>query len=93
MCKTLRIKRFAFALLALLMGASALAAGPAEAKRQRFIDAYIAREIAFDTGIVEIKEMELDDGVWEIEGWDDRRNKIELELDARSGRIVKIERD
>ncbi|XSG82886.1 MAG: PepSY domain-containing protein [Methyloligella sp. ZOD6] len=79
--------------LALTMGVVMLAGGPADAKHYRYIDAYVARDIAFDTGIVEIKEMELDDGIWEIEGWDARHKKIELELDARSGGIVKIERD
>ncbi len=93
MCKTSRFKQFGIAAIALVMGVTALASTPADAKRQRFIDAYVAREIAFDTGIVEIKEMELDDGIWEIEGWDERHREIELELDARSGGIVKIERD
>ena len=52
-----------------------------------------ARAIAFDKGIVEIKEIELDDGVWEIEGDDPDGREIEIEVDARSGAVIKIERD
>ncbi|ODA68988.1 hypothetical protein A7A08_00823 [Methyloligella halotolerans] len=80
MCKTSTFKTAGIAALALLMAATAFVSSPADAKRQRYIDAYVARDIAFDTGIVEIKEMELDDGVWEIEGWDERHREIELEL-------------
>ncbi|MEG6509146.1 PepSY domain-containing protein [Methyloligella sp. 2.7D] len=70
-------------------------ADPALAKKYRgsYIDAYQAREIAFDVGIVEIRELELDGKKWEIEGWDARHREIELKLDARDGRIIKLERD
>ena len=47
------------------------------------------RAMAFDKGIATIKEIELDDGVWEVEG---RGHKIEMEVDARSGEIVKMRR-
>ena len=49
--------------------------------------------MAFDKGIATIKEIELDDGVWEVEGSDDSGHEVEMEVDARSGEIVKIERD
>ena len=50
------------------------------------------RAMAFDKGIATIKEIELDDGVWEVEGRDDSGHKIEMEVDARSGEIVKMRR-
>jgi hypothetical protein len=40
-----------------------------------------------------IGDIELDDGHWEIEGTDRARNKLEMENDARSGKVVKMERD
>jgi len=48
--------------------------------------------MAFDKGIATIKEIELDDGVWEVEGRDDSGHKVEMEVDARSGEIVKMRR-
>jgi len=51
------------------------------------------RAMAFDKGIVKIKEVELDDGIWEVEGYDSRGYEIEMKVDAASGQIVKLERD
>ena len=48
--------------------------------------------MAFDKGIATIKEIELDDGVWEVEGRDDSGHKVEMEVDARSGEIVRTRR-
>ena len=50
------------------------------------------RAMAFDKGIATIKEIELDDGVWEVEGRDASGHKIEMKVDARSGEIVKMRR-
>jgi uncharacterized membrane protein YkoI len=44
-------------------------------------------------GIVKIEEIELDDGIWEIEGWDAGGHEIEMKVDASSGQIVKLKRD
>ncbi len=52
-----------------------------------------ARRIAAENGIANIKEIELDDGRWEIEGTDSAGTKHEMEIDARSGKVVKMERD
>jgi uncharacterized membrane protein YkoI len=54
------------------------------------VDVEYLRAIAFDKGIVDIKEIELDDGVWEVEGRDATGRKIEIEVDAGTGEIVKI---
>ena len=48
--------------------------------------------MAFDKGIVTIEEIELDDGIWEVEGRDDSGHKIKMEVEARSGEIVKMKR-
>ena len=50
------------------------------------------RAMGFDKGIATIKEIELDDGVWEVEGRDNSGHKVEMEVDARSGEIVKMRR-
>ena len=50
------------------------------------------RAMAFDKGFATIKEIELDDGIWEVEGRDDSGHKVEMEVDARSGEIVKMRR-
>jgi uncharacterized membrane protein YkoI len=51
------------------------------------------RAMAFDKGIVKIEEVELDDGLWEVEGYDANGHEIEMKVDAASGHIVKLERD
>jgi uncharacterized membrane protein YkoI len=51
------------------------------------------RAMAFDKGIVKIEEVELDDGIWEIEGYGSDGHEIEMKVDAASGAIVKLERD
>jgi uncharacterized membrane protein YkoI len=51
------------------------------------------RNMALDRGVTKIKEIELDDGVWELEGWDATGHEIEMKVDARSGAIIKMKRD
>lgn len=51
------------------------------------------RLIAFDKGIVKIEEVELDDGIWEVEGKDASSHEIEMKVEAESGQIIKLERD
>ena len=51
------------------------------------------RDMAFSKGIVKLKEIELDDGIWEVEGKDTTGHEIEMEVDARSGAIIKLRRD
>jgi uncharacterized membrane protein YkoI len=50
------------------------------------------RDMAFAKGVVTIKEIELDHGVWEARGRGADGHKIEIEVDASSGEIVKIKR-
>ena len=51
------------------------------------------RAVAFDKGIVRIEEIELDDGVWEVEGTDASGQEIEMKVEAGSGQIIKLKRD
>ena len=51
------------------------------------------RLMAFDKGIVKIEEVELDDGIWKVEGSDASGHQIEMKVEAGSGRIIKLERD
>ncbi len=57
------------------------------------VDIEDVRAMAFDKGIVQIKEVELDDGIWEVEGYDPSGHEIKMKVDARSGAIVKLKRD
>jgi hypothetical protein len=63
---------------------------PASAKSHLTVED--ARLIAFNHGIVSIEEIELDDGVWEIEGDDASGHEIRIEVEAWSGRIIKVRR-
>jgi hypothetical protein len=51
------------------------------------------RAMAFEKGIVSISEIELDDGIWEIDGTDGEGRAIEMKVDAASGETVKMERN
>ena len=51
------------------------------------------RAMAFAKGIVTLKEIELDHGVWEVEGRDAGGHEIKMKVDAGSGEIVKLRRD
>jgi len=51
------------------------------------------RALAFEKGIVTIEEVELDDGIWEVEGRDSSGHEIEMKVEAASGNIIKLERD
>jgi uncharacterized membrane protein YkoI len=77
-------------LLGLAIG---LAATPASA--DRYVDIEDVRAMAFDVGIVKLEEIELRrrKGVWKVEGEDASGHEIEMKVDARTGRIIKMERD
>ena len=51
------------------------------------------RAMAFDKGIVKIKEAELGDGIWEVEGYDASGHEIKMKVEAASGQIIKLKRD
>ena len=64
---------------------------PAAADKRLTIDD--VRNMALDRGVVTIKEIELDHGVWEVQGRDAGGHKIEMKVDALSGEIVKMRRN
>jgi len=75
-----------------------LSASPATADRYveiDYIDIEDVRAMAFDRGIVRLEEVELNRrrGVWKVEGEDETGEDIEMKVDARTGRIIKMERD
>jgi uncharacterized membrane protein YkoI len=65
-------------------------AAPASAQPVTIED---VRGIAFAKGIVKIEQVELDDGVWEVEGIDASGQEIEMKIEAGRGQIIKLERD
>ena len=65
-------------------------ASPAEAGRRVNIDE--VRDMAFARGIELIEEIELDDGIWEIEGRDATGHKIKMDVEADSGEVVRMKR-
>ena len=52
-----------------------------------------AIEIATKQGMVHVKEIELDDGEWEIEGYSADRRELEIDLHSRTGDILKYDLD
>jgi uncharacterized membrane protein YkoI len=52
-----------------------------------------AIETAASVGLVRVKEVDCDDGEWEVEGWNAAGREMEVEIDARTGRIKEIEYD
>ena len=73
-----------------LLALSLALAAPAMAQPVTIGD---VRAMAFDKGIVRIEEVELDDGVWEVEGIDASGQEIEMTIEAGSGQIIKLKRD
>ncbi len=72
-------------LIASLASALPAAAGP--------VNIEDVRAMAFDKGVVKIEEVELDDGVWAVEGYDQSGHEIEMKVEAATGAIIKLERN
>ena len=51
-----------------------------------------ARDIAAMNGVVAFRRIELDDGVWKIEGRDRSDRRVEMKIDPYSGEIAELER-
>jgi uncharacterized membrane protein YkoI len=74
-----------------LLTAATLAATPALAQT---ISIEEAIAIAREAGVVTVEEVDLDDGrEWEVEGRDAQGREIEVDIDARTGAVIKVERD
>ena len=51
------------------------------------------RNMALARGVATIEEIELDHGIWEVQGRDASGHKIEMKVDALSGEILKMRRN
>ena len=52
-----------------------------------------ARRIAQDNGMMRVEEIELDAGVWQVDGRDSAGATIEINLRATDGAVIKLERE
>lgn len=80
------------ALAIAMIGFVAIAAGwPASAQSPQVpaISVEQTTKIARDAGLVMIREIELDDGKWEIEGRTQAGERRELHIDATSGKTLR----
>ncbi len=83
------------ALVALIASLPALTT-PAMADDDRCRGAVSAEDairIARTAGLVRVEEVDCDDRKWEVEGRDARGREIEVEISARTGRILDVDRD
>lgn len=79
-----------------LLATPAFAQAPAQVSPGRCagqVDITRAIEIARGAGIIRVDEAECDDGRWEVEGRDAQDRKIEVKVDPRDGRVIRVERD
>jgi hypothetical protein len=51
-----------------------------------------ARDIAAFNGVIIIRRIEFDEGVWKIEGRDRSDRRVEMRIDPESGEIAQLER-
>jgi uncharacterized membrane protein YkoI len=87
MIRTLPAALFAFALIlpALPAAADEDCRGPVGRAQ--------AEEVARGAGVVRITEVDCDDEKWEIEGRDAQDREIEVDVSARDGSILDVDRD
>ena len=57
-----------------------------------FITVDEARDIALVDGVVAIRKIEFDEGLWKIYGRDAAGRRVEMKIDPRSGQIAQLER-
>ncbi|WP_161988448.1 PepSY domain-containing protein [Elioraea sp. Yellowstone] len=49
--------------------------------------------IAREAGVALVEDLECDDGRWDIEGRSANGREIEIRIDPRTGRVLRVERD
>jgi len=74
------------------MSAPVLAQQPSAASKGT-ISVEDARRIASENGMKTFKELEIDDGHWEVEGRDANGRELEIRIDGRTGAVLKIKHD
>jgi hypothetical protein len=57
------------------------------------INATEALRIATGAGVAQIRELECDDGKWEVKGRDANGGRIEVDINPTSGAVIKVERE
>lgn len=57
-----------------------------------FVSVDEAREIAAFNGVIAIRRIELDEGVWKIEGRDRSDRRVEMKIDPHTGEIAELDR-
>lgn len=78
---------------ALLLAVSPGAARADDSCRGLAVSIPQAIEIAQGAGLAYVSDVECDDRVWEVEGRNADGRKLENDIDARTGRVLKVERD
>lgn len=79
------------AFAALALPTAAMAADGERQERRLATSREQAIRIAAGYGMVQVTELEQDDGGWEIEGRDHRGRELEVKID-RHGRVVSVQR-
>jgi hypothetical protein len=83
-----RIALSALAVVSLLgLATPALADSGAAGSIQRAI------ATAYASGVIGFNEIQFSDGKWEIEGRDPRGRTVNMDVDALTGAVLKIDRD
>lgn len=82
----------AFAIIALLPGGAAMADDDCRAARDQWQPREAALELARQNGWT-VRDFEIDDGCYEIEGRDGEGREIEVKLDPATLQIVEMEFD
>lgn len=52
-----------------------------------------AIEIARGAGVALVEDLDCDDGRWEVEGRDANGREIDVKIDPRTGRVLRVDRD
>lgn len=59
--------------------------------RDRNISRREAVRIAYSYGVTDIRDVDLRGGVWEINGRTHRGGRVEIEISARTGRVIDVD--
>lgn len=82
-------------LVALIVASAWLLPGPASVRTQvpapapSMIDRESARRIAWRYGLIHVEEMALENGRWEIAGRTSDDDEISIDIDAKSGALLR----
>jgi len=66
---------------------------PSTGQQQARVSPEQAIQMARNQGLVDIRELDRDGDVWEVEGHDAQGHEIEVKINILTGQIVSVERD